>query len=129
MPLTKPTGGLEPRRAFSRLTVGILARLDMLAGWQRVRLIDLSQAGAHIILSRPEPLTEGVLRWLRFDAYGEVVWQEDHHVGLKFDSILPMAVLVETRQRAPSVVREEAMETQLAAQDFVAGKTHLGTDR
>ena len=127
MPLTKP--GSEPRRAFSRLQVGILARLDMLEGWQRVRLIDLSQGGAHVILSRPTPIGEGVLRWLRFEVYGEVAWQEDHHVGLRFDGLLPLPVLVETRQRAPTVVREEAMATELAAHDFVAGKSHLGTDR
>lgn len=129
VPLTQVRGAAEPRRNFSRLQVGIIARLDMLSGWQKVRLIDLSQGGAQLILSRPQPLDEGVLRWLRFEVYGDVVWQEDEHVGLKFDGLLPLARLVETRQRAPTVVREEAMATEIAAQDFVAGNRTLGADR
>jgi len=129
MPNSQVKPGSEPRRAFSRLELGIIARLDMLSGWQRVRLIDLSQGGAHLILSRPEPIGEGVLKWLRFDAYGAVAWQEREHVGMKFDGLLPLPWLVETRQRAPFVVREEAMATELAAHDWVAGTRTLGSDR
>lgn len=129
MPLVQVRGAFEPRRSFSRLQVGILARLDMLSGWQRVRLLDLSQGGAHMLLSRPEPIGEGVLKWLNFDVYGTVAWQEEEHVGMKFAGLLPLHYLVETRHRAPSVVREEAMSTEIAAHAFVAGNRPLGSAR
>jgi predicted transcriptional regulator len=114
--------GFPSRRAYSRLALGIAARLETLAGREDVRLVDLSQGGAHVYRDNPEPIKAGVLTWLRFEAFGEVVWEEDGHVGLKFDRLLPLTCLVETRQRAPSVVREEAMAGEIAARDWAAGK-------
>lgn len=108
------SGSPEPRRAYSRLTVGIGAHFETLNGRQNVRLIDLSQGGAHLILSRSEPIREGVLFWLRFDIFADVAWQHGEHVGLTFDELVPIPTLVETRLRAPSVVRE-------AAQAWVTG--------
>ena len=110
----QPIDGLDPRRTYSRLQVGIGAHFDTLDGRQGVRLIDLSQGGAHLILERPEAVREGVLSWLGFDAFGAVVWQHREHVGLEFDELVPLAAMVETRLRAPSVVRE-------AAEAWVAG--------
>lgn len=110
----QPIDGLDPRRAYARLPLGLGAYLDTLDGRQAVQLIDLSQGGAHVILGRPGPVREGVLSWLRFDTFGVVAWQHGEHVGLAFDRLIPIAVLMETRQRAPSVVRE-------AAEAWVAG--------
>jgi hypothetical protein len=118
-----------PRRAFSRLRLGITAQLETLDGRQRVRLIDLSQGGAHVILSQAGDIRQAVLTWLRFETFGTVVWREGVHIGLKFDKLLPLAVLVETRQRAPSVVREEAMGAQQAAREWVAGIFNPGSER
>ena len=109
-----PDDGPDPRRAFSRVPVGIDAYLDTLDGRQKVTLFDLSQAGAHIVLSKPETVKEGVLRWLRFDTFGIAVWQQDDDVGLKFDRLLPPFILDETRERAPELVLE-------MAQAWVAG--------
>ena len=110
----------EPRRALPRLALGIGAYFDTLDGRQKVRLMDLSQAGAQVILSSPEPIGEGVLRWLRFDTYAVAVWQDEQRLGLEFDRLLPVQFLVETRLRAPSVVREEMMHTEMA-RAWVAG--------
>ena len=107
-------GEPDSRRAYSRLRVGIDAYLDTLDGRQKVRLIDLSQAGAHLVLSKPETVREGVLRWLQFDTFGIAMWQQEDDVGLKFDRLLPPLVLDETRERAPAVVLE-------MAQAWVAG--------
>ena len=104
----RPEPEPEPRREYPRLSVGIDAFLDTLDGRQRVRLIDLSQAGAHLVLSKPESVKEGVLRWLQFDTFGISVWQNEDDVGLKFDRLLPPHVLRETRERAPQVVLEMA---------------------
>jgi hypothetical protein len=38
-------------------------------------------------------------------------------------------VLVETRQQAPTVVREEAMNAECAARDWVAGQFNSGSER
>jgi hypothetical protein len=113
-----------PRRAYSRLRLGITAQLETLDGRQRVRLIDLSQGGAHLILSQPGNVRQAVLTWLRFETFGAVAWQDDVHIGLKFDKLLPLAVLVETRQRAPTVVREEEEQ---AAREWVAGTFNPGS--
>jgi len=118
-----------PRRAYSRLRLGITAQLETLEGRQRVRLIDLSQGGAHIILSQAGDIRQAVLTWLRFETFGTVVWHDGANIGLKFDKLLPLAVLVETRQRAPSVVREEAMGAQMAAREWVAGTFSAGSER
>ena len=107
-------GDSPSRRACPRLPLGIGARFDTLDGRQKVRLLDLSQGGAHVILSEPGAISEGVLAWLGFDSYAAVAWQRDNHVGLAFDRPLPLAWLVATRKRAPSVVQEEAMGSELA---------------
>lgn len=118
-----------PRRAFSRLRLGISARLETIDGRQKVRLIDLSQGGARVILSQPGAVRQGVLTWLQFETFGTAAWQEDDHLGLTFDVMLPLPVVVETRQRAPSVVRDEAMGVENAAREWVAGRSHLGSER
>ena len=114
MALPHATGETPSRRANPRLPLGIGARFDTLGGRQKVRLLDLSQGGAHVILSEPGEFREGVLAWLGFDSYAVVAWQREQHVGLEFDRPLPLAWLVETRKRAPSVVKEEAMGSELA---------------
>ena len=112
-----------PRRAYSRLRLGISAQLQTLEGRQRVCLMDLSQGGAHVILSQPSSsdIRQAVLTWLEFETFGTVAWQDEQNLGLEFDRRLPLSVLVETRQRAPSVVREEAMVAEQAAREWVAG--------
>jgi hypothetical protein len=113
--------GVDGRRVFSRLRVGIAARLETLAGSQKVRLIDLSQGGAQVILSKPEDAGAGVLSWLNFETFGDPAWTEEANMGLKFDQLLPLGCLVETRKRAPSVVRDEEMGTSMA-QAWVSGE-------
>ena len=112
-----------PRRAYSRLRLGISAQLQTLEGRQRVRLMARSQGGAHVILSQPSSsdIRQAVLTWLDFETFGTVAWQDEQNLGLEFDRRLPLSVLVETRQRAPSVVREEAMVAEQAAREWVAG--------
>ena len=117
------------RRAHGRLQVGIAAQLETLDGHLPVRLIDLSQKGAHVILRRSCELRRGVLYWLDFEAFGVVAWTDDSHVGLEFDEPLPLEHLIETRNRAPSVVREESLSAQSAARDWVAGTLNQGVDR
>jgi hypothetical protein len=106
--------GETSRREFARLPVGIGAWLETLGGKQPVRLVDLSQGGAHVILTRPGEAGAGVLTWLDFETFGDLAWQDESAIGLTFDTLLPPACLAETRRRAPSVVREEELGTELA---------------
>ena len=118
-----------PRRGYSRLRLGIAARLETIAGKQSVRLIDLSQTGARLILSQPGDARDAVLTWLGFEAFGSGIWREDDQVGIHFDDLVPIEQLLETRRRAPSVVREEELEARAAAREWVAGERHHGTER
>jgi hypothetical protein len=108
------------------LALGISAQLETLDGRQRVRLIDLSQGGAHVIMSKPGQVQQAVLTWLRFETFGTVAWQDEEHIGLHFDKLLPLPVLVETRLQAPTVVRDEAYEI---AREWVTGRVHAGSER
>ncbi|MGN3973958.1 PilZ domain-containing protein [Tsuneonella sp. SYSU-LHT278] len=97
----------DSRRHFARLEVGFGARLETLDGGQPVRLINLSQGGAQLVLSEPEEAGEGFLTWLDFETFGELAWQDGDRIGLTFDVPLSPLCLAETRRRAPSVVMDE----------------------
>ena len=113
--------GVDGRRNFARLRLGIAARLDTLDGSQKVRLLDLSQGGAQIILSKPGEPAAGLLTWLDFEAFGEAAWRDGDTLGLKFERLIPLSCLVQTRQRAPSVVKAEALGEDVA-QAWVSGE-------
>jgi hypothetical protein len=97
----------DGRRRFARLEVGIGARFTTLAGDQPVRLVNLSQNGAKLILSAPEDAGAGVLTWLDFETFGDLAWQDEDTIGIVFDKLLRPGILAQTRLRAPTVVREE----------------------
>ena len=59
----------------------------------------------------------------------QVIWREDDQVGMHFDELVPIEQLLETRQRAPSVVREAELEAKAMAREWVAGEGHHGTER
>jgi hypothetical protein len=111
----------EPRRGYARLRLGISAQLQTLRGPQRVRLMDLSQGGAHLVLSRAEPLKQAFLSWLGFEVFGDIVWQDGPEVGMRFDRPLSVGQLVETRRCAPSVVRDEQQDAEVAARTWAVG--------
>lgn len=115
-----PDDGLDGRRNYARLNVGIAARLITLDGTQKVRLIDLSQGGAQLILSKPGDIAAGLLTWLDFEAFGEAAWHEEDRLGLKFERLLPLPCLVRTREQAPTVVRAELLGEDIA-QAWVSG--------
>ena len=117
------------RRAYLRMDLGIPARFETLEGRKNVRLVDLSQGGAHVILAEPLDIKQGVLCWLEFEEYGCVPWHKGTEVGIEFEKPLAISVLVETRREAPSVVLEEALSAETAAKDWVAGNFNSGSER
>jgi hypothetical protein len=87
------------RRRDSRLRLSMPARLITLAGTHKVSLRDISQTGAKLVI--PEEIHEGndgVLEWLKFEAFGTIVWAHDEQAGMVFDEPLPAEVLLATRQ-------------------------------
>ena len=90
------------RRRDSRLRIrqGVPAQAMTLDGQHSASLLDLSQSGAHLRLS--EPLRTGqdvMLWWLGFEAFGRVVWVSGKDIGLEFYDLVPVPVLLHTRQQ------------------------------
>lgn len=117
------------RRQHSRLRLGIPARLETLYGRREVELLDLSQTGAKVALPRFEYVGTAVLHWLGFDAFGEIVWQDDGLLGMAFDEPLPPGLVLNTRNRAPSVVSAEDGLASDAAKAWASGTFNSGTER
>ncbi len=109
-------------RSFGRLPLGIAAHLETIHGRKAVRLVDLSQGGAHIILPADMQIRDCVLIWLDFEAFCGSAWRKGEHLGLTFEEPLPIATLVATRNVAPSIIREQSLSAETAARDWVQGK-------
>lgn len=115
-----------PRRAHSRLRLGIPARLLTLEGQQWVTLIDLSQSGARIALETPRKVVGGgLLRWLGYETFGDPAWQCGEELALHFDVPIDPAWLIETRRRAPGELDHKG-HTRHAAREFVKGRSLFG---
>ncbi|WP_338243664.1 hypothetical protein [Aurantiacibacter hainanensis] len=113
--LTMPGG----RRRSGRLRGELAASFDTLSGKLRLGIVDLSQAGARL---RPHSEvkvgTQGVLRWLDFEAFGEVAWKRKGFIGLKFDKPIRPTQLHETRKAIElgEAPREDDWEERLVRQ-------------
>lgn len=112
----------QEARNFGRLPLGITAWLETLDGRKQVRLVDLSQGGAHVVLPHDLGVRDCVLTWLGFEAFCSAAWRKGEDLGLAFEEPLPIATLVATRNVAPSIIREESLSAETAARDWVQGK-------
>lgn len=116
-----PEDHAEPR-TYGRLPLGIAAHLDTIHGRKAVRLVDLSQGGAKIVLPIDIPIRDCVLTWLEFEAFCSAVWHDGPRLGLTFEEPLPLATLVATRNVAPSIIRAESLSVETAARAWVRGE-------
>jgi hypothetical protein len=91
------------RRRWTRLQLGMPARLIMPDGTVPVVLENMSLGGARIMLAVPDEFVVCVLRWMDYHAFADVVWREDLSVGLQFDKPLSLAMLEATRLYAEGV--------------------------
>lgn len=117
--LTQPLLG---RRRHARLRVELRARLITLDGTIRAILADVARLGARLYAPDCElrPGREAVVTWERFEAFGDVVWNDGCYLGLHFEEPLAKAVLMATRAAEDS--RLMPLERQLqreAARTFV----------
>ncbi|GGD98117.1 hypothetical protein GCM10011515_17390 [Tsuneonella deserti] len=111
------------RRQRPRLRVGITSRLETLDGVAHVQLLDLSQTGARLQTQAPGTGRSGILRWLDFEAYGDIVWQDGLFAGLKFDPPLTSETILATRSLAPDIV-QDFDPVRDAAKAWTMGHTH-----
>ena len=114
----QPNTDSGSQRTHQRMEVGVAARLQTIDGLKNASLVDLSQSGAHLVLDEPVSGNQAVLFWLDFEVFGDIAWQRGNEVGIQFDGVLPLRILVETRRRAPLVVQEES----LAVKQWVEGE-------
>ena len=113
-------------RDFLRLPLGVLGYLETLEGRKRVEIVDLSQGGAHILMLEKDDGTAGdisdcFLKWLQFDAFGTVTWQDGPRMGLAFEQPLRPGVIKETKKQAPIMVRRDFDELRNAAKLWSKG--------
>lgn len=122
-PLPSLAGARTGRRRDSRLRVELPARLLTLTANVRASLCDLSQSGARLRHEGPlDRGEEGVLRWLEFETFGQIVWSRGGFAGLEFDGLLAPAILLETRDRADyGLVPDEKREAYARARDWYRG--------
>lgn len=111
------------RRHSPRLNLGIDAELIGLNGRQTVTLQDLSATGAKLQLNQPDVISQGFLRWMSLEAFGDVVWQKEDWCGMAFDRPIDPAWLYETRRAAPGLLRDAERASYRYAEDFVRGRT------
>ena len=97
----------------------MLAKLETLHGTWEVDLLDLSQSGAKLDIDRKPTIRTGVLRWLTFEALGDIVWREGELLAMTFDRSLPLSVIVATRDLAPTVVGINSVSQ--AAKEWATG--------
>lgn len=116
-----PFGTRDPRRHFGRMKLGIPALLETLYGRKHVRMVDLSQGGASVILPQEIQMRECIARWLDFEVFCSRVWQDGTLVGLTFERPLPLSTLLATRKLAPELIRDEELDVHRAAQSWTAG--------
>lgn len=119
----------ETKRDFLRVNLGVLGHLETLNGRKRVEIVDLSQGGAYVVLMDADvaakyDVRDCVLRWMSFEAFGEVKRREGLHLGIAFDEPLRPGVIKETRQHASLNVRNDYQELKQAARLWAHGIYH-----
>ena len=87
----------RPRRADARLRLGIEAEFVTVHGQYRDTLMNLSETGARVLFVSSEKVSDGVLKWMGFEAFCSTVWRADGNLGLCFEKPIDPAWLLETR--------------------------------
>jgi len=101
------------RRGKARLRLGIPAQLLSLHGRRRVTLLDLSESGARLRYDG-EPVSDVILEWLGYEAFGKVVRRAGDELGVRFDEPIGSAWVLETRERLPAIAQGEDQVTRFA---------------
>lgn len=113
-----------PRRGKARLRLGIPAVLLTTDGRGPISLLDLSESGARILLASDTKVSCGFLRWMHYEAFCTVVWQDGAQAGIQFEHPIDRDWVLETRDWLPELA--EANELRSYAEEWVG--TNPATD-
>lgn len=119
----------NPRRSFGRMKLGIPATLETIHGRKHVRMVDLSQGGALVLLPQEIPVRDCMVNWLGFEAFASAVWRHGTQVGLAFEEPLALAKLMATRNLAPELIQQENLAAEDAARGWSEGWFSAGSER
>lgn len=109
------------RRDTPRLKLQIPAQVMTLSGPEPVLLLDLSQTGARIACRAKPAFKRGVLHWMNFECYGEVVWVKEQICALRFDPEIDLDVVLATRTDAPDEWQRQSDNIIEAARHWASG--------
>lgn len=115
-----PACDFQPRRGKARLRLGIPADLLTVHGRAGVTLLDLSESGARLRYEG-ERISDGVLEWLGFEAFGSIVRHANGELGLRFDEPVTQDCVLDTRDLLPTVPQDED-EVRNFARAWVSGR-------
>ena len=110
----------KPRRGKARLRLGISADLLTVHGRTGVTLLDLSETGARLRYEG-DRISDGVLEWLGFEAFGSIVRHVDGELGLRFDEPVTQDCVLDTRELVPTLPQGED-EVRTFARTWVGGR-------
>lgn len=114
------------RRRNARLWLGFPARLVLLGGQQRCRLLNLSVSGAMLGIEPVPPIgSVGFLRFASVEAFGTVVWAYTKHCGIDFDEPLPLETVTAMRHLAAAHPHLEAEIESRALRAWVEGQVRI----
>ena len=99
---------------------GMPADLLTVHGRSRVTLLDLSETGARLRYEGGG-ISDGVLEWLGYEAFGAVVRHADNEVGLRFDEPITQDCVLDTRELLPTVPQGED-DVRRFAREWVGGR-------
>lgn len=116
------------RRHHARLRLGIEADILGFDGPQKIILYDLSETGAKILLEQAYPISKGILTWLDYESFGDIVWRKGRWCGIHFDTPIDEQWLIRTRAASPAVEQLAKEKLLKEAEEFVAGgkRSELG---
>ena len=115
------TGHTQHRREHARLRLGIEATFVGLDGTQAVVLQDLSLTGAKVLLEHAQPISQGLLRWMGYEAFCDVAWRKGHWCGVQFDEPVSQECLLATRAAVPALMEAPKERLLQHAREFVQG--------
>ena len=113
-----------PRRGKARLRLGIPAVLLTTDGRGPISLLDLSESGARILLASEKGVSCGFLRWMHYEAFCTVVWQDGALAGLQFEYPIDRDWVIDTRDWLPELAKENELRSY--AEEWVG--TNPATD-
>ena len=116
------TDDLLPReRRLGRLKLGIGARLALIDGEARCKILDLSLDGAKVSTDRDLYCGEAALLKIdELEAFGSIIWAHDGLIGIRFDERLTKEQLMRLRHGA---IGNEKSAARQAAKQWASGSS------